>query len=490
MIEQILVEDFNKNLTLISNFVAQNSNFIKKEILINSKINAYVLFIDGLADKNYVEEAIIKPFLYKVDIDIKKEEDLYEASKKYLFISSFRLNNNAKDIGAEILSGKTAVIVDGIKSAMIIDTINPKYRDIQESTSEKSILGIRESFTENIDLNITLIQRKIKSPNLKIERFVVGEKTRTECALVYLEDVIDKELLNTIKSRVLTLKAPAMLTTGVFEQFIERRPFNLFPQAKNTERSDKVVFDLLEGKAAIFVAESPTALIVPATFIEFFQGFEDYSERLIIANFSRIARFIAVITVLILGPIYLTLLLYNAELFPYQLMMVIIDSRKGIPLPPFLEILAMELCIEILREGGVRLPNPVGTTLAIVGGIVIGDAATKANIVSHATLFVVAITVVSTFLIPNYQMALSIRFLRFPMLVLAQLFGFYGILVGFYILLVALVKLDSFGIPYFSPMAPSRFKDFGDVFVRDNIRKIFNEPVSLKPSLSRRNKDE
>ncbi|WDC85557.1 spore germination protein [Caloramator sp. mosi_1] len=163
---------------------------------------------------------------------MKKEEDLYEVSKKYLIISSFRLNNNAKEIGEELLSGKTAVIVDGIKSAMIVDTINPKYRDIQESTSEKSILGTRESFTENINLNLTLIQRKIKSPSLKIERFVVGEKTRTECALVYLDDVIDKELLSTIRSRVLTVKAPAMLTTGVFEQFIERRPYNLFPQSK------------------------------------------------------------------------------------------------------------------------------------------------------------------------------------------------------------------------------------------------------------------
>ncbi|CDF57595.1 spore germination protein [Thermobrachium celere] len=490
MIEQVLVQDYNKNLQLISNFVAQNSNFIKKEILINGKINAYVLFIDGLANKSYVEESIIKPLMYKVDEDITKDEDIYEIAKKYLVVSSFRLNNNAKDIGAEILSGKTAVIIDGIKTAMIIDSLNDKYRDIQESTSEKSILGTRESFTENINLNLTIIQRKIKSPSLKIERFVVGEKTRTEAALVYVEDIIDKELLNTIKSRVLTVKAPAMHTTGVFEQFIERRPFNLFPQAKNTERPDKVVFDLLEGKAAIFFAESSSALVVPATFIEFFQGFEDYSERLVIANFSRITRFIAVISVLILGPIYLTLLLYNAELLPYQLMMVIINSRKGIPLPPFLEILAMEIAIEILREGGVRLPNPVGTTLAIVGGIVIGDAATRANLVSHATLFIVAITVVSTFLIPNYQMALCIRFLRFPMLILAQMFGFYGILIGFYILLVALVKLDSFGIPYFSPMAPSRFKDFGDVFVRDQIKKVFNEPVSLKPSLARRNKDE
>lgn len=490
MIEQVLVNDYDKNLTIISDFVAYNTNFIRREILINDKYKAYILFINGLADKKYIEESIIKPLLYMVKDEINTEDDLYSLTKKYIISSDIRLTNNAKDIGEDILSGKTAILIDGISSSIIIDTTSSNYRAIEESTSEKSVLGSRESFTESLELNITLIQRKIKNPNLKIERFVVGEKTRTQAALLYIDDVIDKELLTNIKNRINSIKPPEMLTTGIFEQFIENRPLNLFPQAKNTERPDKVVFDLLEGKVAIFIAESPSALIVPVLFAEFFQGFEDYSERIIIANFSRIMRFLSVITVLILGPIYLTLLLYNAELFPYKLMIAITDSRTGIPLPPFLEILAMEVAIEILREGGIRLPNPVGTTLAIVGGIVIGEAATKANLVSHATLFIVAITVVSTFLIPNYQMALCIRFLRFPLLILAQLFGFFGILIGFYILLIALVKLDSFGIPYFAPLAPSRFKDFGDLFIRDSIKKTLNEPVSLKPSLSRRNKNE
>ncbi|MCX7950958.1 MAG: spore germination protein, partial [Clostridiales bacterium] len=364
MIEQVLVEDYNKNLTIISNFVADNTNFIKREIVINNRYKAYILFINGLADKKYIEESIIKPLLYMVKDEINTENDLYCLTKKYLISSDVRLTNNAKDVGEDILSGKTAIIVDGIAFSILIDTTSSNYRAIEESTSEKSVLGTRESFTENLEVNLTLIQRKIKNPNLKIERFVVGEKTRTQAALVYIDDVIDKELLTNIKNRVHSIKPPAMLSTGIFEQFIENRPFNLFPQAKNTERPDKVVFDLLEGKAAIFIAESPSALVVPALFAEFFQGFEDYSERLIIANFSRIMRFISIITVLILGPIYLTLLLYNAELFPYKLMIAITDSRTGIPLPPLIELLAMEVAIEILREGGIRLPNPVGTTLA------------------------------------------------------------------------------------------------------------------------------
>ncbi|SEF52689.1 GerA spore germination protein [Caloramator fervidus] len=479
MIEK-LTKNIYSNLDVISANVPSNLNFIKREIIFKEH-KCYILFISGIADKNVIEETIIKPLL-TIKNHIKSENLLDDMPKKYIFSSDINVTNSIPDICYELLNGKTVILVENYDTALVCNTINDNYRQIQESTNEKSIYGLRESFTENLNLNLTILQRKVKNPNLKFERYIVGDKIKTELVLAYIDGIIDPLVLTNIKSKITNINAPALISTGFLEQFLDYRHYNIFPLTKSTERPDKVVFDLLEGKAAIFIAESPTVLILPATFLEFFQGFEDYSERTIIANFSRIMRFIAIITIMILEPIYLVLLIYNPELFPYKLMSLIISSRQNIPLPPLLEILAMDVAVEILREGGIRLPNPVGTTLAIVGGIVIGESATKAGLVSYVTLFIVAITVISTFIIPNYQMALTIRFIRFPMLILGQMFGFFGLLIGFYFSLIQLTKLETFGVPYFSPATPFRFSDIIDSIIRLPLNKILVEPKSLKPS--------
>ncbi|KRQ87909.1 Spore germination protein A1 [Caloramator mitchellensis] len=476
-----LINDVYANIDLISSNVPSNMNFIKREVTILGSIPCFVLFISGIADKGIVEEIVIKPLMQKGS-KINNQNIIDDLVKKCILASDLTVSDSIPEICYELLNGKCVVLVENIKSAVICNTASEKYRSIQESTTEKSVYGLRESFTENLNLNITMLQRKVKNPNLKVEKYMIGDKFKTEVALTYIDGIIDPLVLTNIKSRLAGLKAPAIITGGILEQFIDNRPYNLFPITKSTERPDKVVFDLLEGKAAIFISESSTALIAPATFFEFFQGFEDYSERTILANFSRLMRFIAILTVMILEPIYLVLLIYNPELFPYKLMSLIISSRQNIPLPPLLEILAMGVAIEILREGGLRLPNPIGTTLAIVGGIVIGESATRAGLVSYVTLFIVAITVICTFIIPSYQMALTIRFIRFPMLILGQMFGFYGLLVGFYFLLVHLTKMESFGIAYFSPIVPSRFTDLLDSFIRAPLKNILIEPKSLHPS--------
>jgi spore germination protein KA len=475
-----LTKDIFSNLEFITSTIPSNFNFIKREIDLNNK-TCFVLFISGIADKNLVEEYILKPLLNS-NIKAKNQDIIDEILKKHLYSSDVSVTNSIPDIAFQLISGKSIILLDNCDAAIICNTTNNNYRPIEESTSEKSVYGIRESFTENLELNLTILQRKIKNPNLKLEKYIIGEKFKSELVLVYIDGVIDPQVLTNIKARISNLKIPAAISSGILEQFLDMRTYNIFPLSKSTERPDKVIFDLLEGKAAIFLSETPSALILPATFFEFFQGFEDYSERTITANFSRLMRFIAIITVMVLEPIYLVLLIYNPELFPYKLMSVIISSRQNIPLPPLLEILAMDVAVEILREGGLRLPNPIGTTLAIVGGIVIGDAATKANLVSPATLFIVAITVISTFIIPNYQMALTIRFIRFPMIILGQMFGFFGLLIGFYFLLIHLTKLESFGIAYFSPIVPSRFKDLLDTFIRAPLKEVLKEPKSLKPS--------
>ncbi|SKA78600.1 GerA spore germination protein [Caloramator quimbayensis] len=479
----MLSTNISENFNIISSNIPSNFNFIKREIYIGENILCYILYISGLSDKNDIQETIIKPLLSStISASDSFEGISQDLIKKYIYCPEVEATTSIKKICTEILSGKSIILIDGHIYAIICNTVSSKYRQIQESTTEKSIQGSKESFVENIDVNISLLQRKIKSSEFRMERFTIGEKTNTEIVLTYVNNIIDPKVLENIRTKIINISTPAILSLGFLEQYFDDNQYNIFPMSKVTEKPDKAAFDLLEGKAAIFISESPSALIVPATFIEFFQGFEDYSDKTVIASFSRILRFIAIITIIILEPIYLILLYYNPELFPYGLTTVIISSRQNIPLPPLLEILAMDLAVEILREGGIRLPNPIGTTLAIVGGIVIGDSATKAGLVSYATLFIVAITVISTFIIPNYQMALTIRFLRFPLLILGQLFGFFGLLIGLYLIIIILVKLENCGISYFAPLSPVRFTDMYDVIIRAPLKKVLVQPRSLRPS--------
>lgn len=483
-------DKLNKSLVVnsaaISSIFEQNEKIIKRDIIISDYIPCQIIYISGIADKMQIQEIILKPllnlYIANKDIDI-----IDEICKKYLYVSDISITDSIRTISSEILDGKCVVLVEDFDRAILCDVKSSNYRTIQESTTEKSILGSKEAFVENLELNLTMIQRKIKNPNLKIENFIIGTETNTQIAIAYIDGIMDTKVLEKIKTKLLNISIPILNSSGFIEQLFDNRWYNIFPIAKTTEKPDKVALDLVKGKAAIFIAEYPGALVIPGIFLEFFQGAEDYSDKIVIASFSRLLRLIAIITIIILEPIYLTMLYYNPELFPYELISIIISSRQNIPLPPLLEIFAMDLAVEILREGGIRLPNPIGTTLAIVGGIVIGESATKAGLVSNITLFIVALTVISTFLIPNYQMTLSIRFIRFPLLLLSQLFGFFGILCGLYLFILVLTKMDNFGVEYFSPFMPMRLSDVFDTIIRGPLNKVLKPPKSLQGSKRTRN---
>lgn len=477
-----LTANLNENIDNISSNFINNSSFKTREIIIGNNIRCMLFYISGLTDKSEIQDTIIKPLVCNNIFQYNEANVIEIITKRILYSCEISISDKINDISFEILSGKCVVLIENQNKAIICNARSSKYRSIQESTTEKSILGSKESFVESIELNLTMLQRKIKNSNFKFENYIIGKETNTQITLVYIEKIIDPLVLNKIKSKIQSINLPMIPYAGFIEQSFDKRLFNIFPSTRVTEKPDKAVFELVKGKAIILIEEYPGAIIVPTTFIEFFQGSEDYSDKPTIASFSRILRFIAILTVVVLEPMYLTLIYYNPELFPYELISIIISSRQNIPLPPLLEIFTMDLAVEILREGGIRLPNPIGTTLAIVGGIVIGESATKVGLVSSITLFIVAVTVISTFLIPNYQMTLSIRFIRFPLLFLSQLFGFLGLLAGLYLFLIILTKLEFFGVRYFSPFMPMRFSDISDTIIRGPIKTVLSVPKSITPS--------
>jgi spore germination protein KA len=491
MDEKFLTSSLQANINLVSSLIPLNPNVVIRELILKEDIKAAVIYIDGITDKAHIDKNVIYPLLFKIDIDLKLREDVVDyISKRYISASNISVSKNLYEISNAIMSGNALVLVEGSNYGIICSSAKGNFRPVEKPDIEKAVRGSKEAFVENLEINVAIIQKNLKNSKLIIEYFTFGTENNSNAALLYVEGIIDEKMLKNIKEKLKSIEECQVLETGYVEQLTDGYKLCPFPIAKNTERPMKVVSDLLQGKAAIAMDNTPFVLVIPAVFVEFFQGVEDYLQNIFTANLVKILRIFGTFMVLILSPVYLVLLSYNSELLPLKLMTTIIASRTEIPLPPFLEILAMEITVEILREGGLRLPSPVGQTLSIVGGIVIGDASIRSGIVSPTTLIVVCFSAIATFLIPNYDMALSIRFLRFPLLFAAQFWGFLGIILGLTFLLMYLIKLETYGLPYLSPLSPMRNKNLNDVLFRGFLADIIKLPVSFRGMKKRRKNNE
>ena len=335
---------------------------------------------------------------------------------------------------------------------------------------------------ENLEVNISLLRRKIKDSNLSIEKLVVGRRTQTDLALVYIKDLVNTEALDELRERINAIDVDSITGTGALQEFIDENPYSIFPMCLATERPDRVTPSIMEGRIAVILNGSPFVLTLPSVFVEFFHTVEDYNEKTISANFIRLLRFLSVLLVITLPSIYLTLIKYNGELIPVEFVVPVVQSRIGISLSPFMEILILEILMEILREGGLRLPSKIAQTLSIVGGIIIGNAAVQSNMVSPTTLLVVGITVIASFAVPTVDMSLSIRLLRFPMLFLANSMGIMGIATGYTLLIIHLSSLENFGVPYMD------FKkdDLKDTFTRAPLWKMNARPSIISDRNNKR----
>lgn len=484
-----LTSNLDDNINIILSNTPSNYNFVKREIIIKENLRCFILYISGLAKQEFIENSIVYPLLFHIQCpinDVNNKSDYI--AKRYIASSDVQTTADLNTISMELKRGKCIILIENENSVIVCKTIGAAHRDITESNVEKVIRGGREAFIESLETNIALVQQGIKNDHLKMETFIFGEENQMDSVLIYLDNAIDPQVLNNIRNSMNLVKAKQILGPGMLGQLMRTSSWSIFPQVKTSEKPTKVISNILQGKAAVLTEGAPYAMILPASFIEFFQDIEDYANRMLLGTFDRFIRLVASIIVLTLPSVYLILLNYNSELTPLNLIKIIISTRQNIPLPPFLEILSMEILVEILREGGLRLPNPVGQTLSIVGGIVLGQAATSAGLVSPTTLVVVAITVICTFVIPNYDMALSIRFLRFGVLLLTNFFAFLGLLVVIQLIIVTLIRMDSFGVPYFTPLAPLRFKGLKDVLIRSKIGKLNTRAAGFQISKNKKNK--
>ncbi|MGH4140173.1 spore germination protein [Clostridium sp.] len=470
--------DLALNIELIRDGLGAQSPMVVKHfyIGIDEPLGAAIIYVNGITNKDIVDRDILNPLMIHIGENLNGKANIADyLCKRYISMSNTLVELDLEVVVNHLKRGKTAVLINGALEVIIADTTGGQQRAIIEPMNETASKGPRDGFVENLEVNISLIRRKVKDNNLTIEILNVGSRMQSDVAMVYLNGVADEQVVKELRKRIESINVDGVLSAGALDQFIETYTYSIFPQADNSERPDRAIGNMLEGRILVVLEGTPMVLMYPATFMDFFQAVEDYSQRTIIASFVRFLRILAACVVITLPSIYLTLIKFNVELIPIKFVTPIVQSRVGIALTPFLEIMAMEIVVEFLREGGLRLPTKIAQTLSLVGGIIIGDTAIQSKMVSPTTLLVVGITVITTFLIPNYDMSLSIRILRFPMLILANIMGIFGIAVGWFILLVHLSSLDSLGVPYFE----FHKSDMKDTFIRAPLWKMNKRPVGI-----------
>lgn len=439
----------------------------------------YITYLSTMLDKNELSNRVmLAATKHHTDTTFRNMEEMREL---YFPSINYKIVDNFHRVVWSVLNGEVVIMVEGYPDGLTLEIGLPPQRSITEPSTQTIIRGPKEGFVEALPVNLQLVRKRLKNPRLRFEMFQIGSDSKTNVALGYLNDIANEDLLKEVKERINKIDVGALLDSGNIEEFIQDKSITPFPLVYNTERPDSICGHLLEGKIAIFVDGSPFVLTVPSLFIDFFQASEDYYQPFIMASFVRIVRYSSFMIALLLPSLYVAISTFHHELMPTQLLISIQAQREGVPFPAVIEIIIMELSFEVLREAGVRMPRVVGQTVSIVGALVIGQAAVEAGLVSSVLVIVVAFTAIASFVSPIYNFSIATRLLRFVVIFSAAFMGLYGVLLFLIMMVIHLVSLRSFGIPYLAPVAPFRPRDQDDVFVRAPIWKNKQRPSYLYP---------
>lgn len=427
------------------------------------KIPITLGLIDGLVDKIYLDEFVLNVLMVELPKNPRTKELTLDNILKTSWDSllpglELKKINKMKEGFESILSGDAILLFGESPEALVVGARGWVNRGVTEPQTESVVRGPREGFTETLRINTSLIRRKLKHPSLHLLSLTIGDISNTNVVVTYLEGIASQDVVSTVLKRLKNVKIDGVLESAYLEELLEDVPYSPFPQMTYTERPDALAAGLLEGKVGILVDGTPIALMVPVVLSEFLQVSEDYYERAMIVILVRLVRYIGAALAVLAPATYIAVTTYHQEILPTALALSLAAGREGVPFPVMAEVIVMTIVLEILQEAGLRLPKPIGATIGIVGALVIGDAAVKASLVSPFMVIIVGITAVSSYAIPSYDLAIGIRLVRFPLIVLAGLLGFFGMAFGLYALLIHLVSMRSFGVPYMSPIAPLQIR--------------------------------
>lgn len=481
---KILHKDLEKNIINLKNMLDEPNDLVIRKFMVGgTDYKCAIAYIDGLVNEDLVYNNIMKNvqlFANQKQLPNVKTELFDVIYKRIISTVDMDIGYNFDDLSLALLSGDTIFYLDGIEQVLITDTKQWEARGIEEPISETLIRGPRDGFVENIQTNLVHLRRHIRDPNLRLKKHYIGRRSKKTLVVAYIDGVINPKIVKEINRRLKSIDMDDAPESGYIEQWIEDSFLSPFPQCLNTERPDKVSASLMDGKLAIFLDGTPFVLIFPATLASGLQSPEDYYERWAVGTLLRGLRYLAAFISIFFPALYVALVSYHPGMIPPKLAFSIAATREGVPFHPFLEALLMVITMELLREAGARLPTTIGQTIGIVGGLVIGESAVQAGIVSPIMVIVIALNAIASFSIPTYTLSISFRILLFGFLFAAAAFGLFGIILSYIMVNIHIVNLKSVGIPYSTPFSPTFLKDWNDLILRSPIPTLSKRPQYLE----------
>lgn len=477
-------ENIKENIKVYKQIYKDCSDVKMREMMLGKKKNVrcFLAYIEVAVSNILMETTALGRLLGYLE-QAPGEEIIEILDKNALGIADVTPFETMEDAAQGMLTGDAILFVDGYPKALKISDKGYPNMGVKEADSEKVIRGSNEGFADSIKVNTALIRKRVRSTKVKVKEMRPGVRSHTNVNLVYMEDLAYPEIIAEVEKRLDRYEIDGVLDSGVLEQLAEEKWYSPFPQFQTTQRPDRAAMAILEGRVVVLSDNSPVALILPTDYNSFIKTSDDYYNRWETATFGRILRYIASFFAMTFPGLYLAVTNFHTQVLPTTLLLSFQAARQGVPFPAVIEVLLMEISFELLREAGVRLPGAMGNTIGIVGGLIIGQAAVEANLVSPIVVIIVAFTALCSFAIPNEEFAFSFRILKFAFIAVCAWLGYFGFLIGLFMVLIHLSHLTSFGIPYLMPFVGPEltgYEDQRDFLWRFPLRKITQRPIYAK----------
>lgn len=464
-----LNRDLMENMVKVRALSQNSTDLLERQIEV-SGVPVAILMCEGMVNLQLFTQILVRP-LTELSLENADGEAVARWVSRETVLSGDQKEFFTYDeLFSFLMAGFVVLLIDGVDRGIACGMQGYSFRSVSEPSTEMNITGSREGFVEPIRVNQTMIRRRLRSPSLKFEMYPIGEKSRTDICLVYLTDTADPRMVEEVKRRLGKLSSDILLSQGYLRPYLEGQPLSPFSSVGTTERPDTLCAKINEGRIGILVDGTPFALVVPYLFEEHFQSMDDYSYRPYYGSFIRLLKYFAFLLSIFLPGGYVAITSFSPEMLPDSLLLNIAASEQQTPFSMMTEALVIHLIYEIMREAGLRLPRPVGHAVSIIGALVIGDAAVKAGIIGSSMVMVVALTALSSFVVPSLYEPAAI--LKFVFILVGGTWGLFGISVGFVLLLTNLCALESLGVPVMAPLSPCAPADLRDGLWRTGWKKL------------------
>ena len=476
--------DYNTNLEYCTYLKGKNVDLLIRQFTLADGRRSFLLLVDGMCSKQSAEQNLILPAM---QLRINGSPDSIPPLQQ---LSSIILNTELSEQTSlskgfiAALTGDLFLCIEGLNVGFVIGARSIESRSVSPGETARSVVGPHEGFTENLRTNTALIRRRITDPNFTIEMLEVGLRSHTAVALCYIRGVTNPALVDSVRRNIQGITVDLLNDAGELSQLIEQYPLSPLPQIDGTEKPDATAAEICQGRAAIIVNGSPYVLLAPATLSSMMQVTEDRYQRWTYSSFLKILRWAAFFISITAPSLYVAVVAYNPGLLPVDLLLLSAANRINVPFSAVTEVVIMEFFIELLREANIRLPGSISSAMSIVGGLIVGDAAIRAGLVSPLLIIIIGLTSLTSFVIPSYELASSLRLVKYFLLSLSAIFGIFGLTVGLVLFVSQLCALNSYGTEFTAPFSPAYRKGFVEslielpIFRRDT-RPEYYEPIDM-----------